>query len=461
MSEAARQPARPVAEPDALLRVPPLRAVVRLAAPTTTVMLVAATSNVLYTFYVSRLGADAIAAVSLIFPISLLAISAIGGGVGTGAASAIARALGAGRRTEAAALVEQSLWLGLLLGVLFAAAMFVGARSLFHLMGGRGAVLDSATRFAQILFGGAAISFSTAMIDSVLRGQSNVRVPAIWSSASLLLQIALTPLLMFVANLGLDGAPLAVLLSQSLALLPRLPHVFGRHAIVRPHVGLPRVVWAPLREILRVGVPASLSAVINYGGVIVLTGVVARFGAPHLAAFGLGTRFDFLLLSFGFGVGTAVLTLVGLTTGAGRPRRAGVYAAFGGGMLALVLAVAGALVCWRPTVWLGIFTSEPEILQVGTAYLRIVGPTYPFVGVAMVLSFTFQGCGRATVPLVWVVVRVVGVVAAAIVCTQVLGLAYRAVFAVLACSNVMAALVMVLLFVAMQRGTSADAATGN
>jgi putative MATE family efflux protein len=455
MSEATRQRGRPAA-PDELLRAPPLQAVGRLATPTTAVMLVAATSNVLYTFYVSRLGADAIAAISLIFPISLLAIAAIGGGVGTGAASAIARALGAGRRAEAAALVEQSLWLGLLLGVGFAAGMFVGARSLFQLMGGHGVVLDCATRFARILFGGAAISFTVGMMDSVLRGQSNVRVPAIWSSASLLLQIGLTPLLMFVADLGLDGAPLAVLLSQGLALLPRLPHVLGRHAIVRPRLRAPRLVWAPLREILRVGVPASLSAVVNYGGVMVLTGIVARFGAPHLAAFGLGTRFDFLLLSFGFGVGTAVLTLVGMTTGAGRPRRAGVYAAYGGGMLAILLAVAGALVCWQPRVWLEIFTSDPEILQVGTAYLRIVGPTYPFVGIAMVLSFTFQGCGRATVPLVWVIVRVVGVVIAAIVCTQVLGFAYRAVFAVVAGSNVLAALVMLTLFVALQHRATAS-----
>src|SRR3989441_12991392 len=90
--------------PEHLLAASPLRAIVRLAAPTTLVMLIAATSNVLYTYYVSRLGADAIAAVSLVFPISLLAITAMAGGIGAGAASAVARALGAGRRHDAAAL---------------------------------------------------------------------------------------------------------------------------------------------------------------------------------------------------------------------------------------------------------------------------------------------------------------------------------------------------------------------
>src|SRR5690554_7295316 len=85
--------------PEHLLALEPLPAITRLAVPTTVVMLVAAVSNVLYTYYVSRLGADAIAAVSLVFPISLVAMTAMGGGIGGGTTSAIARALGA-RRTE-------------------------------------------------------------------------------------------------------------------------------------------------------------------------------------------------------------------------------------------------------------------------------------------------------------------------------------------------------------------------
>src|SRR2546422_10792882 len=81
----------------------PLAAVVRLASPTTLVMAVAAVSNVVYTYFVSRLGVEAIGAVSLVFPISLLAITAMAGGIGAGASSAGARALGAGGRGEAAA----------------------------------------------------------------------------------------------------------------------------------------------------------------------------------------------------------------------------------------------------------------------------------------------------------------------------------------------------------------------
>jgi putative MATE family efflux protein len=430
----------------------PFRAIFRLATPTTLVMLIAATSNVLYTYYVSRIGAEAIAAVSLVFPIALLAVTAMGGGIGAGATSAIARALGAGRQREATAVAEHALVLSVVIGVAFGLVILAGAPMLFRLMGGQGAVLQSAVMFARVLFGGAALTFVGAMFDSIMRGEGNVRVPAMWSSTSLLLQIVLTPLFMFVAGLGLLGAPLAMLASQFLATIPRARYVLGGSGVVHP-APLPRTfALAPLGEILRVGVPASLSTMINYVGMMVLTGVLARFGEAHLAAYGLCTRLDFLLLSFAYGFGAAVLTLVGLVTGAGRADRALIYITRAGAIIVGILTVPGSLLWWRPALWLGIFTHDPGIHAVGAAYFRAIGPSYPFMGVAMVTAFAFQGLGRATAPLVWMIVRVVGVVVVALVCTQWLGLGDQAVFFAVAAGNAISAVVMVILFLRIERG---------
>jgi putative MATE family efflux protein len=438
--------------PEQLLAMSPFRAIFRLATPTTLVMLIAATSNVLYTYYVSRIGAEAIAAVSLVFPIALLAVTAMGGGIGAGATSAIARALGAGRQREATAVAEHALVLSVVIGVAFGLVILAGAPMLFRLMGGQGAVLQSAVMFARVLFGGAALTFVGAMFDSIMRGEGNVRVPAMWSSTSLLLQIVLTPLFMFVAGLGLLGAPLAMLASQFLATIPRARYVLGGSGVVHP-APLPRTfALAPLGEILRVGVPASLSTMINYVGMMVLTGVLARFGEAHLAAYGLCTRLDFLLLSFAYGFGAAVLTLVGLVTGAGRADRALIYITRAGAIIVGILTVPGSLLWWRPALWLGIFTHDPGIHAVGAAYFRAIGPSYPFMGVAMVTAFAFQGLGRATAPLVWMIVRVVGVVVVALVCTQWLGLGDQAVFFAVAAGNAISAVVMVILFLRIERG---------
>src|SRR5262245_2904932 len=441
----------PQTEPDRLLAMPPLAAVVRLAAPTTLVMAIGAVSNVVYTYFVSRLGTDAIGAVALVFPVSLLAMTAMAGGIGAGAASAVARALGAGRREVAAHTAWHALALSVTIGVVVAAMTFVGARSLFTLMGARGVVLELATHFAQVLFGGAAITFLGGMFDSVLRGEGNVRVPAIWSSTSLVLQMAVTPLFMFTAGLGLTGAALAMLVCQLLATVGRAVFVFGGGSGVRPSAKRWPRALGPTREVLRVGVPAALSTSVANVGLMVLTAIVTRLGPAHLAAYGLVVRFDFLLMAFGYGFSAAVLTLVGMAAGAERPERIRTYVAHAGTTIAAFLAVPGAIFCWRSSLWLGLFSSEPAIHSVGATYFHIVGPSYPFVGISMVVGFAFQGLGRATIPLAWTVVRVVAMLAAAIVCTSGLGLGMGAVSAIIALGNVLSALVMIALFARIQR----------
>ena len=438
-------------EPDRLLAMPPLAAVVRLAAPTTLVMAVSAVSNVVYTYFVSRLGVEAIGAVSLVFPVSLLAITAMGGGIGAGASSAVARALGAGRRSEAAALAGQALVLSVVIGIGFGLFVQVAAPGLFRLMGASGGVHANATLFARVVFGGAAITFLGGMFDSVMRGEGNVRVPAIWSTTSLVLQMGCTPLFMFGFGWGLEGAALAMLTCQLVATVPRALWVLGGRGLVRPAFRLPHFTLAPVREILRVGVPAALSTSISNVGLMALTAVVARLGPADLAAYGLGTRLDFLLMSFGYGFGAAVLTLVGMATGARRTDQVRAFVTRAAGITILLLAVPGLLLCWRPALWLGLFTDDPGIHAVGAQYFRIIGPSYPFFGISMVIAFAFQGLGRATIPLAWMTVRVVAVLAVAVLCTHGLGLGERAVFTTIAVGNVVSAAGMVVLFAVTER----------
>jgi putative MATE family efflux protein len=428
-----------------LLTMGPLAAIVQLGVPMTLVMTVAAASNVALTYYVSRLGTDAIGAVSLVFPVSLLATTAMAGGLGAGASSAVARALGAGRTGEARAIAGHAIVMAIAVGVVFALATWVGVGPLFRLMGARGAVLDGATRFAHVLFGGAAITFTAGMLDSVLRGEGNVRVPAIWSSSSLLGQIAITPLLMFGAGLGLVGAPVAMLGCQLAALLPRLRWVFGGRAAITPTLD-PHRGLRPTLATLQVGVPAALATSMANLGIMVLTGVFTRISPDALAAYGLATRLDFVLLSLAYGVGSAVLTLVAMASGARQLDRVHAVVVRGGAMIVALLAVPAALLVWRPSLWLGLFTDDPGVHAVGAGYFRIAGPTYPLVGINMLVSFAFQGLGRAGIPTAFMAVRISIMLAAAIFVTSRLGLGSNAVFGVIAASNVVSVVAMLLLY---------------
>lgn len=430
--------------------MPPLVAIARLAVPTTLVMALAAVSNVASTWFVSRLGTEAIGAVSLVFPVSLLVTTAMAGGVGVGASSAVARACGGGRTAEAGAIAGHALGIAVAVGLVLALAAWHGAEPLFRAMGAEGAVLEGAVLVARVTFGGSAVTFLAGMFDSVLRGEGNVRLPAFCSSASLLGQIVVTPLAMFGLGLGLLGAPAAMLACQLVSLVPRAWWVLGGRGAVRPRLASHRG-WAPTRAILAVGVPAALSASIANLGTLVLTTIFAGLGSAQLAAYGLVTRFDFVLLSIAFGVGAAVLTLVGMAAGARRLDRVRAFVLRGGALIVAMLLVPAVVLACRPVLWLGLFTGDAAVHAVGEGYFRLVGPSYPLLGVSMVVAFAFQGLGRAGVPMVFLAVRVTGVVAAALVLTRFGGYGERAVFAAVALGNVVSAAGMAWLYGRLER----------
>jgi putative MATE family efflux protein len=347
----------------------------------------------------------------------------------------VARALGAGRPAEAQHVAEHAFALTAVMAVVLTASMLALERPIFRAMGASGEVLETALDVARILFGGLIVGFFVGTCDSVLRGAGNVRIPAMCATLSLVAQIALTPILMFALGWGIRGAPAATIAGQLIGAVPRLPHLFGRGAAVRARLWPGVVRAAPLAAILRVGVPASLGTLINYLGMIALTGVMARFGTAELAAYGLCSRFDFVLLTICYGTGIAVLTLVGFASGAGRPQLVRAYARRAVLLLATVIAVPTVLLwCW-PQLWLGLFTDDAAILATGQRYFRIIGLTYPLMGISMTLAFAFQGIGRALMPLVIGALRVTVIVAGAVWLTAGLAAGFTSVFVLVSAAS--------------------------
>jgi Na+-driven multidrug efflux pump len=111
-----------------------------------------------------------------------------------------------------------------------------------------------------------------------------------------------------------------------------------------------------------------------------------------------------------------------------------------------ILGVGGVTLAIWPRLWLGLFTHDAAVLDVGAAYFAVVGPSYPFLGVSMVLAFAFQGLGRATAPMVLMAIRVTLVLTGAIVVTRGLGMGAPAVFVVIAAGNVASTLMLLALW---------------
>src|SRR5690349_14731716 len=150
----------------------------RLAAPNVFVMFAQAAVGLIETYFVGKLGTDALAGVTLVFPVLMLMQMMSAGAMGGGISSAIARTLGAGRRDDADDLARHALAIGLGFGVAFTLGVLIGGRWLYVTMGGRGPSLAAALTYSQVIFAAAILIWTFNSLASVIRGTGNMVVPA-------------------------------------------------------------------------------------------------------------------------------------------------------------------------------------------------------------------------------------------------------------------------------------------
>src|SRR5947208_3506053 len=324
-----------------LLEGPVAPTLLRLAAPNVVVLVVQVAINTLEAFFVGWLGSEAIAGVSVAFPVIMLMQTMSAGGMGGGVASAVARALGAGRRDDADALVLHALLIGFALGGAFTAGVLAGGPPLYRAMGAEGGTLAAALAYSNVIFAGAVIVWLFNTLASVVRGTGNMLLPA-------------------------------------------------------------------------------------------AAGLVGAFGTPALAGYGMGVRLEYMMIPLVFGLGAALVTMVGTNYGAGERARAKRVAWVGAATAAGITETIGLLAALFPRVWIGLFSSEPDVIAAGSAYLRIVGPSYGFFGLGLALYFASQGAGRLLWPILAGLARLVVATAGGFAALHWFGGGLTSLFAVMA-----------------------------
>ncbi|MFO1325899.1 MAG: MATE family efflux transporter [Rubrivivax sp.] len=398
----------------ALLEAPLLPQLLRLGGPNV-LGLMAGTLTVLYDgWVVARLGADALAGVALVFPLVLLMVQMSGGGMGGATTAAVARALGAGDRARAGALVLNALWIGLAFALTYLLALVPFARAVFGALGGRGAVLDAAVSYAQVLFGGSLLVWCANLLSGALRGSGQTGLVSLLIVGAASVHLLLCPLLVAGAGrwpgLGVAGAACASLVTNGL--------IAGVLAIVllrgRGPLALDLRQWRPRREalrtLLRVGLPAMLSPVLSNASMATATAWIATLGTAALAGFGLAARLEYVVLPIAFGFGNALTTMVATNLGAGRQDRARRVTWLGAALVLAITGTLGGVAALWPQQVLQPFTRDAQVLAFGHDYLQVLGGCYGLFGMGLALFFASQGAGRLFWPLVGSCTRL-GVVA--------------------------------------------------
>ena len=399
------------AREQAILTGPILPTILRLAAPNALTVMVQSLVIVVETVFVGTLGPEALAANAYVFPFLVLMQTMSTGAMGGGVSSSVARALGAGDVARARALVLHATLIAIGFGLLFTLLMRGFGPAIYGAMGARGTVLDLALRYSDTLFAGVTTIWLANTLLSIVRGTGNMAMPMAivlaTSAVQMMLGYALTQGIGALPSAGIAGIGWSTILANGLGAATTLAFLFSPRSRVRPAIAGVRPSWPMFRDILRVGGVAIFFSLQNASAVVVLSGVIGGFGAAAVAGYGIGARLEMLQISIVFGIGAALVPMVGMNVGAGRIARARRITFLGALLAGALSGLVGTVFAVMPSWWSGLYTADPLLREATAIYLQRVGPTFALFGFGICLYFATQGSGRVIEPVLAATARLV------------------------------------------------------
>ncbi len=353
--------------------------------------------NVVDTWWAGRISTQAQAALSLSFPVFFILI-ATGSGLAQGATALIATALGARNLAAARHYAAQSAVFAVVIGVVLLGVGWSVAPMLFRLLGAEDAYLGLSLSYMNTILGGAVFFLLQSVLNGGLQAQGDTRTFRNALIAGCLLNVGLDPWFLY-GGAGLPPMGIAGI-ALSTVLITAGGSIYVFHRLRRTPVGA-GLGWADfrpsasaLRDIARQGLPASLNMMTVALGIFVITWFVSRFTPEGIAAYGIATRIEQLVLLPTIGLNIATLTLAGQNYGAGKPERVR-QAWLTALRYGLVLMIGGGLLLFTAAhPLMAAFTSDVAVIDMGTSYLRVASLTLGSYVVLYQTVFMLQGLKR-------------------------------------------------------------------
>ena len=347
----------------------------RLAVPASTGFLFNTMYNVVDTFWAGRLSTDSLAALSLNFPVFMLAMSL---GVGfSGAAGALtANAIGAGRDQRARSWLFRIITVALGFFLTAAIVLHIFIDDIFILLNSEGEVLNGAVSYARIIITGMPVINLAYVFSATLAARGDTVSYRNALIAGFVLNIGLDPLFIYVFGMNEAGVAMATVLIQvltSVYLLIRISAAGGLAGVKLPDF---RVSLPELREILGQAIPATINFLTMAAGTFVITWFISAFGRNAVAAYGAAVRVEQIALVPSTGLNTALAAITGQNNGAGKHERVR------SGFRLSLLAGAGLMLIILPPVLIfgrrliGLFTENRDVIRMGYDYLLLQGITF-------------------------------------------------------------------------------------
>jgi putative MATE family efflux protein len=367
--------------------------------------------NLVDMIWVGRLGSEAIASVAMSGAVLLVIITLIFG-ISTGTHSLVSRFTGAKNHLAAENVAMQSLIIGTILSIILAGIGITFSRSILQILGAKAAVLQMGTDYLKIILSGSLLMVYLFLINSIFRAAGDVIVPMLVMVGATILNIVLDPLMIFgigFPRMGVRGAALATLFSQGLASLVGVFILFQGHSRIRIEISKFNIDLKTMFRIIKIGFPNSMQMALRSIVGLILMAIVARYGNSAIAAYGIGLRIFSVVLMPGFALATSAATLVGQNLGAKKFFRAKMCVWQAAGFNTLLMGVAGIFFFLFFTNLISIFNANPNIIRLGSEYLRITSFSYIFVAQGLVLGRSLMGAGDSISPMLIAFFSLLGV----------------------------------------------------
>ncbi|MBU2561049.1 MAG: MATE family efflux transporter [Nanoarchaeota archaeon] len=381
----------------------PKKALFTIALPTVVAMLVQTLYNVVDTAYVGRLGADSIAALTFAFPLFFLLI-AINGGLNAGMGSRISRYLGEKKKKAAENTAMHGLLITLVSSVVILVLGLIFLKPLFHLFGATESVLELSIGYMSIILWGVFFMFPSFVMSGIFTAQGDTKTPMIVQIIALVINIILDPIFIFVLGWGVQGAAVATIIAMLVSLVLYIIMI-RRRSYLCISLKCFEFRWHMVRDIFKVGAPASFMMILMSIYVIFVNRIMAYFGTDFVAAFGIMWRLGSTAMMPIFGFGLAALTLVGMFYGAKRYDLVKQTVWYTMKICVGFTAFMAALFFALPQVFFRIFTPDAHIIALGIPYARIAVFELPLVAISLTVGRSMQGLGLGMPGLVINLVR--------------------------------------------------------
>ncbi|MCF8002242.1 MAG: MATE family efflux transporter [Halanaerobiales bacterium] len=368
--------------------------------------------NLADTFWLGKLGAEAVAALSVGFPLVFLMVS-IGAGLTIAGTTLVAQYMGAGDEVMTNKVTGQIFLVVGSIAIVLAGFGVYFNRAVLQLMGAPANILGDATAYLNIIFAGIPFMFAFFIFSALLRGYGDTKTPMKLMVFSTLLNIIIDPILIFgvgsIPQLGVRGAAFATIFSRAVAGFIGLYILFSGKKGLTLSLRALKPNLKVIKKILVIGFPSAAEQSIIALGMTFLMSIVSQFGTLVVAAYGIGSRILSVVMLPSRGFATATTTMVGQNLGAEKVDRAEKSAWISTGIILVVLTLLAVVFNLFPRTIISIFNSNPDVIEIGVSFLRIVGFSFGFLGVRFILGGSFRGAGNTVVAMILAIIALWGI----------------------------------------------------